>query len=73
MNHFEKYFNSLRSFKISEITEHSHRKELQELLELYIGPKMKVLHEPKRDGKHATHAATGRFQPRRGRANLHWR
>ncbi|MDP1675924.1 MAG: type ISP restriction/modification enzyme [Bacteroidota bacterium] len=51
LNHFEKYFKSLRSFKISEITEHSHRKDLQELLELYVGPKMKILHEPKRDGK----------------------
>ncbi|MBL7740680.1 MAG: N-6 DNA methylase [Chitinophagaceae bacterium] len=51
MADFNKYFKSLQSHKISEITEHSHRTNLQHLLEEIAGPKMKILHEPKREGK----------------------
>jgi type I restriction-modification system DNA methylase subunit len=48
---FEKYFKSLQSQKIDVITEHSHRPALKELLESIAGPKIKILHEPKREGK----------------------
>jgi len=51
MADFDKYFKSLQSFKIEEITEHSHRDALKELLESLAGEKIKILHEPKREGK----------------------
>jgi predicted helicase len=51
MTEFEKYFKSLQSQKISDITEHSHRPALQDLVESLAGAKIKVLHEPKREGK----------------------
>ncbi|MEO8146050.1 MAG: type ISP restriction/modification enzyme [Bacteroidia bacterium] len=51
MTEFEKYFKSLQSQKISDITEHSHRLALKTLVESFIGAKVKVLHEPKREGK----------------------
>jgi len=51
MTSFEEYFNSLKSHKITEITEHSHRPALKLLIEHFSEPKVKVLHEPKREGK----------------------
>lgn len=51
MTEFEKYFKSLQSQKISDITEHSHRPALKELLESLVSANVKVLHEPKREGK----------------------
>ncbi|MDP3148630.1 MAG: type ISP restriction/modification enzyme [Ignavibacteria bacterium] len=51
MTEFEKYFKSLQSQKISDITEHSHRSALKTLVESFVGAKVKVLHEPKREGK----------------------
>ncbi len=48
---FEIYFKSLHSEKISDITEHSHRPALKTLVESLVGSKVKVLHEPKREGK----------------------
>jgi predicted helicase len=51
MTEFEKYFKSLQSQKISDITEHSHRPALKTLVESFIASKVKVLHEPKREGK----------------------
>lgn len=51
MTDFEKYFKSLQSHKVDDITEHSHRPALKELMESIAGAKIKVLHEPKREGK----------------------
>ncbi len=51
MPDFDSYFKSLQSHKIDEITEHSFRAELSDLLESLAGPKVKILHEPKREGK----------------------
>lgn len=51
MTDFEKYFKALQNHRVNEITEHSHRSNLQQLLESLTGPKIKVLHEPKREGK----------------------
>ncbi|HSW54227.1 MAG TPA: hypothetical protein VLH59_03995, partial [Ignavibacteriaceae bacterium] len=51
MTNFEKYFKSLQSQKISDITEHSHRPALKGLIESLVGSKVKVLHEPKREDK----------------------
>ncbi|MFA5782173.1 MAG: type ISP restriction/modification enzyme, partial [Bacteroidales bacterium] len=51
MTDFEKYFKSLQSQKIADITEHSHRSNLQQLLESLAGTRIKILHEPKREGK----------------------
>ena len=51
MTEFEKYFESLQSQKISDITEHSHRPALKTLVESLVGANVKVLHEPKREGK----------------------
>jgi len=51
MTAFEKYFKSLQSQKISDITEHSHRPALKGLIESLVGAKVKVLHEPKHEGK----------------------
>lgn len=51
MTDFEKYFKSLQSHKIDDITEHSHRPALKELMESLAGAKVKILHEPKREGK----------------------
>ncbi len=51
MADFEKYFKSLREHKIDQITEHSHRAALEELLKSMAGTKIKVLHEGKREGK----------------------
>jgi hypothetical protein len=48
---FDKYFKGLQAHRVNEITEHSHRNNLQQLLESLAGPKIKVLHEPKREGK----------------------
>jgi len=50
MTDFEKYFTSLQAHTIADITEHSHRSNLQKLLEGLADPKIKVLHEPKREG-----------------------
>lgn len=51
MTAFEKYFKSLQSQKISDITEHSHRPALKDLVESLADTKVKILHEPKREGK----------------------
>jgi predicted helicase len=51
MTDFEKYFKALQDHRVDEITEHSHRSNLQQLLESIASPKTKVLHEPKREGK----------------------
>lgn len=51
MSAFEKYFNSLQGHALDEITEHSHRNSLQQLLEAFAPSKIKILHEPKREGK----------------------
>ena len=51
MTDFEKYFKALQGHRVDEITEHSHRSHLQHLLECLSGPKINVLHEPKREGK----------------------
>lgn len=51
MTDFEKYFEALQAHRIDEITEHSHRTHLQQLLEGIAGENIKILHEPKREGK----------------------
>lgn len=51
MTNFEKYFKSLQLHKIDDITEHSHRPALKELMESLAFAKVKILHEPKREGK----------------------
>lgn len=51
MADFEKYFKTLQAHDITGITEHSHRSNLQQLLESLAGAKIKILHEPKREGK----------------------
>lgn len=51
MSAFEKYFKSLQGHALDEITEHSHRNSLQQLLEAFAPSKIKILHEPKREGK----------------------
>ena len=51
MTAFEKYFKSLQSQKISDITEHSHRPALKDLVESLADTEVKILHEPKREGK----------------------
>ncbi len=52
MEIFYNYIKGLKQFNLNEITEHSHRKTLQELLESVfssINKKIKILHEPKRN------------------------
>jgi len=54
MNIFKDYLKSLKTFKISEITESTYRNKLQDLLETIakeINPKIKIIHEPKREGR----------------------
>jgi len=51
MTDFEKYFRALQAHSIADITEHSHRSNLQQLLESVAGAKIKILHEPKREGR----------------------
>ncbi len=51
MTEFEKYFKTLQSQKISDITEHSHRPALKDLVKSLAGAKVQILHEPKREGK----------------------
>ncbi len=51
MSAFEKYFLSLQGHAINDITEHSHRNSLQQLLESIASSTTKILHEPKREGK----------------------
>ncbi len=51
MTAFEIYFKSLQFQKISDITEHSHRPALKDLVESLAGENVKILHEPKREGK----------------------
>jgi hypothetical protein len=48
---FDNYFKSLQSQKISDITEHSYRPALLELIQSLAEDGVKVLHEPKREGK----------------------
>lgn len=51
MKDFEAYFKSLQEYKVAHITEHTHRNILQRLLESLAGANLKVIHEPKREGK----------------------
>ncbi len=51
MSSFDTYFKSLQSHKIDDITEHSHRPALKDLMQNMAGPKINILHEPKREGK----------------------
>lgn len=51
MKDFEKYFKALQAHRVDTITEHSHRSNLQNLLESMAGQEVTVLHEPKRAGK----------------------
>lgn len=54
MNYFEEYFKALQSTPIDSITEHSHRTQLENLLNAIVTKnraKIKVLHEPRREGK----------------------
>lgn len=51
MTDFEKFLKSLQSQNIDDITEHSHRPALKELMESLAGYKVNILHEPKREGK----------------------
>lgn len=51
MSAFDKYFKTLQGHSLDSITEHSHRSALQQLLENLAGSKIKILHEPKREGK----------------------
>jgi len=50
-NHFQIYFKALQAHSINEITEHSHRSSLQQLIQSVAYPPIQVLHEPKRVGK----------------------
>lgn len=50
-NHFEDYFKILQSVPVEEITEHSYRTALENLLNAIVSKhnlKLKILHEPKR-------------------------
>ncbi|MBD3338864.1 MAG: N-6 DNA methylase [Candidatus Lokiarchaeota archaeon] len=52
METFKQYFKALQSFRISEITEHTHRSHLQDLLTSIskeIDKKITIQHEPKRE------------------------
>ena len=51
MTDFETYFKALQAHRVDEITEHSHRSILQQLLESLAEPTIKILHEPKREGR----------------------
>jgi len=51
MTNFEIYFKALQAHRVDEITEHSHRSILQQLLESLAEPTIKILHEPKREGR----------------------
>lgn len=54
MHYFQIYFKDLQGHRLEDITEHSHRKSLQNLLESIAESqkcKIKILHEPKREGK----------------------
>ncbi len=50
-NHFQTYFKALQAHSIDEITEHSHRSSLQQLIQSVADSSIRVLHEPKRTGK----------------------
>ncbi|WP_141878075.1 hypothetical protein [Gramella sp. Hel_I_59] len=52
MDTFQKYIQSLQKFDLEDITEHTYRKELQDLLEVIATTKnasIKIQHEPKRE------------------------
>jgi len=54
MQYFQNYIDKIKSFSFEKITEHSHRLSLQTLLEEIAKPnknKIKILHEPRREGK----------------------
>jgi len=54
MQEFIKYFDTIKSYDLSKITEHSLRPALNELLISIaneLNPKIKVIHEHKREGK----------------------
>ena len=54
MDLFKDYLKSLKTSRISEITESTYRNKLQDLLESVakeINPKIKIIHEPKREGR----------------------
>ncbi|MDQ2720647.1 MAG: N-6 DNA methylase [Bacteroidota bacterium] len=54
MTYFEDYFKALQNTPIDQITEHSHRTQLENLLNAIVQThklKIKILHEPKREEK----------------------
>ena len=54
MDYFEEFFKALQSTQLDIITEHSHRTQLENLLNAIVSKhkiKIKVLHEPRREGK----------------------
>jgi len=54
MQEFIKYFDTIKSHDLDKITEHSLRPALNELLETIakqLNPKIKIVHEHKREGK----------------------
>lgn len=54
MKNFNYYFKELKSHELSEITEHSHRPALKDLLDKIakdVNNNIKILHEGKREGK----------------------
>ena len=54
MSYFEDYFKALQNTPIESITEHSHRTQLENLLNEIVQThklKIKILHEPKREEK----------------------
>lgn len=54
MGYFEEYFKALQNTPIETITEHSHRTQLENLLNEIVEThklKIKILHEPRREGK----------------------
>jgi len=57
MSIFQNYIKELQKHKVSEITEHSHRTSLQNLLNSFvveIEQKTSILHEPRRQGKNGS-------------------
>jgi len=51
LENFTTYFKSLQDQNIADITEHSHRGVLETLLKSVADKSIKILHEPKREGK----------------------
>ena len=57
MDYFQDYFQELKKHPLKDITEYSKRSALENLLNSIINeisPKVKLLHEPKRQGEHGS-------------------